>query len=99
MRNDLCRRKKSLPVVAALMSETSAGRELGEIYHRDGELSAVERERAAELVEQAGGRAWSSERAVDLLCDALDRLDGATGGAPAADELRVLAQAMVNRDS
>ena len=42
VRADLRARKKSLPVVAALTSETRQGRELGELLARDGDLSEEE---------------------------------------------------------
>jgi len=67
---DLRARKKSLPVVAAMASGTPAGRELREIYasgdlHADAGPAVVER--AAALVEAAGGRAWVSEEAARRL--------------------------------
>ena len=40
--SDLHSRKKSLPVVAALTSDTPAGRELAELFHRDQPLSGAE---------------------------------------------------------
>jgi geranylgeranyl diphosphate synthase, type I len=96
--NDLRCRKKSLPVVAALMSRTAAGHELERLYHREDELSDAELSRAASLVELAGGRAWARERAGDLMSDALGRLDTVAGPAHAAAELRALARLMVRRD-
>ncbi|WP_406112018.1 hypothetical protein [Kitasatospora purpeofusca] len=56
---DLTGRKKSLPVVVALYSDTDAGRRLAELYcrgePRDGEGAA----RIAGLIEAAGGREWA----------------------------------------
>jgi geranylgeranyl diphosphate synthase type I len=65
--SDLRNRKKSLPVVAALNSGTAAGRELDALYHSDQPLSPDDLRRAADLVDLAGGRAWSQARADDLL--------------------------------
>ena len=64
---DLRARKKSLPVVAALTSGTPAGAELAGLYRSAAELGPDEIARAAELVEQAGGRAWARNRAEELL--------------------------------
>jgi geranylgeranyl diphosphate synthase type I len=96
VRADLRCRKKSLPVVAALMSRTSAGTQLGTLYRREDELSDAELRRAAGLVDAAGGRSWARERADDLLTDALAML-GDLAPDP-ADDLRVLAHLMARRD-
>ncbi len=96
--SDLVNRKKSLPVVATLTSGTPAGDELAGLYFRDDELTDGELERAAALIESAGGRAWAEERsrehlelALSCLCDiGLDR----TGAA----ELGALARLAVHRD-
>ena len=96
--SDLQNRKKSLPVVAALTSGTPAGRELAALYHRAEPLSDRELIQAAELVDLAGGRAWSQAEADELLARAMDEL-GAAGPAPrAAAELAGLAHLATRRD-
>nr|WP_231500036.1 family 2 encapsulin nanocompartment cargo protein polyprenyl transferase [Saccharothrix sp. NRRL B-16314] len=91
---DLRARKKSLPVVAALTSGTPAGRELAALYQDP----ATEPSRLAELVDAAGGRAWSERQADLLLAQALSHLDS-TGLAPRpAAELTALAKVIVHRD-
>nr|CEL17955.1 Octaprenyl diphosphate synthase / Dimethylallyltransferase / Geranyltranstransferase / Geranylgeranyl diphosphate synthase [Kibdelosporangium sp. MJ126-NF4]CTQ90817.1 Octaprenyl diphosphate synthase (EC 2.5.1.90) / Dimethylallyltransferase (EC 2.5.1.1) / Geranyltranstransferase (EC 2.5.1.10) / Geranylgeranyl diphosphate synthase (EC 2.5.1.29) [Kibdelosporangium sp. MJ126-NF4] len=96
--SDLHNRKKSLPVVAALTSHTIAGQELGELYHCDRPLSGTDIERAAELIDLAGGRAWSQEQADDRLARAVRRLRSADPVAAAATELAGLAGLVTHRD-
>lgn len=100
--SDLQRRKKSLPVVAALTSGTAAGAELAELYKPDRPLSDAELVHAAGLVERAGGRAWSRTRAGDLLADALRALrsaiDPTVDTVRAAAELAAVARLAVHRD-
>lgn len=95
---DLARRKKSLPVVAALTSGTPAGRELAALYQREQPLSGTDLARAAELIEIAGGRAWAQSRADDLLAQALRLLWSAGPTARAAGELVALARLATRRD-
>ncbi|MFD1151764.1 family 2 encapsulin nanocompartment cargo protein polyprenyl transferase [Saccharothrix hoggarensis] len=95
---DLLARKKSLPVVAALASGTPAGREFAELYRQDGPLTPTEQARAAELVEAAGGRAWSERQAERLLAEALRALDSLHPAPRAGAELAALAEAIVRRD-
>jgi geranylgeranyl diphosphate synthase type I len=78
---DLRARKKSLPIVAAMASGTSAGNQLRRLYE-SGELYAdaddVTVTHAAALVDDAGGRAWASDEAarrLKLACDALTSVD------------------------
>ncbi len=71
--SDLRARKKSLPVVAALTSGTSAGKALEELYRLPRSLTEDELTEAAALVEAAGGRAWAEEQA-DHETDAALRL-------------------------
>jgi geranylgeranyl diphosphate synthase, type I len=68
--SDLRTRKKSLPVVAALTSETRPGQELGALLASPGELSEEELVRAARLVEEAGGRGWAEAEADEALAAA-----------------------------
>lgn len=96
--SDLDNRKKSLPVVAALASDTEAGREFEELYGQDAPLSATELVRAAELIELAGGRAWSQSQTELLTLDALDHLRLAEPVAEAELSLRALASLMTHRD-
>lgn len=96
--SDLRNRKKSLPVVTALSSGTAAAAELSRLYQRDDRLSDTELARAAELVELAGGRAWSRGQADALLAEALAHLDAASPTVRGAAELTALARLIVQRD-
>jgi geranylgeranyl diphosphate synthase type I len=96
---DLRRRKKSLPVVAALSSGTRSGDRLAAIYHRHRPLLPGGAARAAALVELAGGRAWSEAKARELLTGALAQLHaGVDPSTRAAAELARLARLAVHRD-
>jgi geranylgeranyl diphosphate synthase, type I len=76
VRADLRARKKSLPVVAALTSGSSAGRELADLLARDSELSEADLMDAADLVVKAGGRHWAEQEADERLSAAAAALDG-----------------------
>ncbi len=97
--SDLRSRKKSLPVVAALTSGTSAGPELAELYHRDQQLSDTDLVYAAELIDVAGGRGWSQTQVDDLLAQAMRTLQAAGPTARAAGELGALARLATHRDN
>jgi geranylgeranyl diphosphate synthase type I len=88
--------KKSLPVVYALTSRTPAGSELSELYAHP-ELSTVELNRAALLLEAAGARRWAEQQADDLVSRALSRLSMAKLTERGAAELAVLADRMTRR--
>jgi geranylgeranyl diphosphate synthase type I len=96
--SDLRSRKKSLPVVAALTSHTPAERELAALYHRDRSWSEIDLVHAAELIEIAGGRAWSQAQVDDLLAQAMRELQSAHPTARAAAELGALARLATHRD-
>jgi geranylgeranyl diphosphate synthase type I len=96
--SDLRCRKKSLPVVAALTSNTPAGHELAAIYHCDEPLSGTDLAHAAKLIEIAGGRAWSQVQVDDLLAQAMHELQAAGPTARAAEELGALARLATHRD-
>jgi geranylgeranyl diphosphate synthase, type I len=72
---DLRAGKKSLPVVAALTSGTPAAAALAELYLRPEPLTGDEVERAALLVELAGGKAWREAEVGNEVCLALKCLD------------------------
>jgi geranylgeranyl diphosphate synthase, type I len=96
--SDLCSRKKSFPVVAALTSHTPAGRELAALYHRGQPLSATDAAHAAELIDAAGGRAFSQAQADELLAEAMRQLHSAHPAPRAAAELGALARLATQRD-
>ncbi|MGH3939301.1 MAG: family 2 encapsulin nanocompartment cargo protein polyprenyl transferase [Pseudonocardiaceae bacterium] len=96
--SDLSSRKKSLPVIVALTSGTPAGYELAALYHREQPLSDIELTRAAELVDLAGGRAWSQAQAEELLAAGLHQLHLAGLTARADAELGALARLATRRD-
>jgi geranylgeranyl diphosphate synthase type I len=98
VRSDLQSRKKSLPVVAALVSDTPAGRALTALYRREEPLSDAELGHAAELIVQAGGRAWSEAQRDVFLSRALHDLDLARPTEFAGAELRSVAHKIVGRD-
>ncbi|GAB3456255.1 family 2 encapsulin nanocompartment cargo protein polyprenyl transferase [Actinophytocola sediminis] len=95
--SDLRNRKKSLPVVFAMASDTPEGAELTELYGRTEPLTDTELERAASLVDTTGGRAWSQAEADTLLTRALDQLELTDHGI-AATELAALARLVTRRD-
>ena len=96
--SDLRSRKKSLPVVAALISPGAAGRQLAEMYHSDQPMTQTDLVRAAELVEVAGGRRWALEQADDQLGKALNHLRLAGIDATSTAELDALAHLVTQRD-
>ncbi len=95
---DLHRRKKSLPVVAALTSGSPAGAELAALYRGTDPLSDTDVALAAELVDAAGGRAWSQAEVDRLLAAALDDLDSINPSSRPRAELGELAELVVRRD-
>jgi geranylgeranyl diphosphate synthase type I len=96
--SDLRSRKKSLPVVAALTSNTAAGRELGAIYRSDQPLAEPDLVRVAELVDLAGGRGWAQTQVDDLLAQAMRQLISAGPKPRAAEELAALARLATHRN-
>jgi geranylgeranyl diphosphate synthase type I len=96
--NDLRTRKKSLPVVAALCSGTDAGRRLARLYSRHRALSGRDLRTAADLVEQAGGRAWARRRTEAALDAALACLHAAGPEPAAAARLAAIARLLGDRD-
>jgi geranylgeranyl diphosphate synthase, type I len=72
--SDLRARKKSVPVVAALGSGTSAGRELGALLATAEPLTEDEVSRAAALIEEAGGKERIEKMADAELASALSCL-------------------------
>ncbi|USX52672.1 family 2 encapsulin nanocompartment cargo protein polyprenyl transferase [Lentzea sp. HUAS12] len=95
---DLVNRKKSLPVVRALNAGVPASAELASLYFGEHEMNAETLARAADLVDQAGGRAWSQTQADELHTQALVHLGEASPTARAAVELGTLAQLVTHRD-
>jgi geranylgeranyl diphosphate synthase type I len=94
---DLARRKKTLPVVAALISDTAAGRELLALYHGNGSLDDGQVARATRLVEEAGARQWAREEIAARLAKAAAYLDTAGCEPIAHAELLALAGLVAQR--
>ena len=94
--NDLAARKKSLPVVFALSSDTPAGVSLARVYAAAGNLDVP---RAAALVEEAGGRAWAQSEADRRTAAALQALTTAAPTPAGAADLHTLASLITRRES
>lgn len=95
--SDIRARRRTLPVVAALASDTTAGRRLGRIYFHDGGADESV-QRIAGLVAEAGGRAWAEAEADRRVRLAFGCLDRAEPRPAAARELRGLARLVTSRD-
>lgn len=93
--SDLTSRKRSLPVVAALTSNTPSGTRLRALYDRDGPLDSDDLARAAEFIDLAGGRSWSRREADLLLASALAGL--ARADIRDSSGLRALAHLIIHR--
>ncbi|MGJ7906472.1 family 2 encapsulin nanocompartment cargo protein polyprenyl transferase [Actinopolyspora sp. H202] len=96
--SDLRAGKKTLPVLAALSSDTPAAEQLRTLYYRGHPLSAPEVARVAELVESAGGKQFSLDEADRLLSLALTELATAGTDRKAGPELAELARVITRRD-
>ncbi|MGW2486903.1 family 2 encapsulin nanocompartment cargo protein polyprenyl transferase [Streptomyces sp. NPDC001606] len=100
---DLVARKKSLPVVAALVSGTPAAAELAALYgkpYAKGEpVDAEEIARTALAVEQAGGRDWAQAEAADRMARAMQELARAVPDPESAGGLLALAEFVTRRTS
>ncbi|OEU91869.1 dimethylallyltranstransferase [Streptomyces abyssalis] len=103
--SDLRQRKKSLPVVAALASPDPAAARLAELMRADATKSQAEFEdfdeaefatRAA-LIEEAGGREWTSAEAQRQHTTALAALEPVDMPAHVRDQLTALADFVVVR--
>ncbi|MFI1646336.1 family 2 encapsulin nanocompartment cargo protein polyprenyl transferase [Streptomyces avidinii] len=92
---DLIARKKSLPVVAALTSDTAAGKELAALYA--GPMTGDDVRRAADAVDRAGGRDWAQAEAADRMGRAVQQLSRAVPDLGAAGGLLALAEFVTRR--
>ncbi|WP_067457292.1 polyprenyl synthetase family protein [Actinomadura macra] len=90
--SDLARRKRSLPVVAALASGTAAGRELAAAYETDAEFSPAVLSHLAALVERTGARRLAAGLAAENLAGAVACLDAAGPLPGPAADLRAVAE-------
>jgi geranylgeranyl diphosphate synthase type I len=90
--SDLRARKKSLPVVAALNAGNGAAGRLAELYHRAAPLDDADLRTCANLIEEAGARAWAHEQTHRQLDAALACLQAANPESTAAAELTTIAQ-------
>ncbi|MGR4881143.1 polyprenyl synthetase family protein [Streptomyces sp. LARHCF249] len=95
---DLASRKKSLPVVAALLSGTDAGAELAALYDGTRPLGEAGIARATTLVEAAGGRDWAQHEASVRAAGALECLAEAVPDPAATAELVSLCELITRRE-
>lgn len=97
VRSDLRSRKKSLPVVAALASESQAGAELAGLLRSPEPLTEDQLRRAAELVEAAGGKKWVEAEADTALSSAMGCLNEADMPADVRAEFAAIAEFVTAR--
>ncbi|WP_433609864.1 polyprenyl synthetase family protein [Dactylosporangium sp. CA-139114] len=86
---DLRRRRRSLPVAAAIAAGAD---ELAALFEGRARLSDADVERAAKTIEQSGAREWCRRQAEELLSQALLALDLASPSPTAVAELVALAR-------
>jgi len=94
--SDVRQHKKSIPVVHALRTGGSAGRELGALLS-GGELSGDRLSKAVALLEATGSRAFAEGLAARRLGLALAELDGGRFDPEPAQELRRVARFVLRR--
>ena len=92
---DLAARKKSLPVVAALVSGAPESAELAALY--EAPYAEEDLERTALAVERAGGRDWAQVQAADRMARAMQELTRAVPDPEAAGGLLSLAEFVTRR--
>ncbi|MFI6956480.1 polyprenyl synthetase family protein [Nocardia sp. NPDC050408] len=91
---DIARRKRSLPVVAALAADTDEAAELSRMYRSDGTLDPSAITRATMLIELTGGKETAEQRAAQQIAAALALLPEQ----PSTGDLTALAQMIGRRD-
>lgn len=94
--SDLRRGKKTLPVVHALQSGTSAGNRLAELLASRPSAPAALHQ-VARLIDAAGGRRFTRQQAKQHLDTALTLISAARLRPPAAQQLSALADFVVSR--
>jgi geranylgeranyl diphosphate synthase type I len=97
--SDLRARKKSLPVTFAMKYGGPVAVELADWLASPGPDNDGDIERAAALVDAAGGRAWAAEEARRRLALGERALDRTTLDGDAAAELKALGRFIVTRES
>ena len=97
-RSDLLSRKKSLPVVAALNSDTEAALELSAMYRKPQAWDHTEVRHAQTLLERAGARTWTLQEAARQAASALACLDSAGLDPAAAADLTTLTHLAATRE-
>ena len=95
--NDLRERKRSLPVTIALNSNTAAAAELAGIYGAD-RIDEDDISRAADLIEEVGGRTVTAAAARECVTRASEALASVDIDAGAAAEFREMANFIVDRE-
>jgi geranylgeranyl diphosphate synthase type I len=95
---DLAARKKSLPVVAALVSPTPEAAELAALYRDPAPMGPAQVRAAADAVDRAGGRVWAHLQAADHMSAAIDHLTRAAPDLEAAEDLLTLTELVTRRD-
>ncbi|WP_330329190.1 polyprenyl synthetase family protein [Streptomyces sp. NBC_00536] len=93
--SDLRRRKKTLPVLAAISQDPAAGPRLAELLGGEGPAGEAEVRSAARLVEEAGGRAYALTEARRLLDAVFEELYAAPLATPAVDEFVALSESLL----
>lgn len=98
--SDLQARRMSLPVLAALNVDNSAGRELARRYSQCDRPSPDPEglDHLVYLVQEAGGCTWAAAQAQRHIASGLDRLHAANPEPTAATELTALAHFITTRD-
>jgi geranylgeranyl diphosphate synthase type I len=91
-------RKKSLPAVAALNSETAPGEEVARFYRRPEPFQPAELAGIAELIERTGAREWAGSAAASERTLAVENLAEADCLPHAEAALRELADLLLRRD-
>ncbi|MEQ7127356.1 polyprenyl synthetase family protein [Actinopolymorpha sp. B11F2] len=96
--SDLRTRKKTVPVVVALTSETAAGGKLRELYAKPTPLTDAELTDAAAWIDEAGGRTWTEAEADRHLAAGIDALAPLGLHQEVERELTAVAQQLRGRD-
>ncbi|MER5729478.1 polyprenyl synthetase family protein [Streptomyces sp. NPDC002138] len=93
--SDLRRRKKTLPVLAAMSLDPAAGPVLAGLLGTRGPVEEADVRRAAQVIEDAGGRDFALREARRLLDAARERMYAAPLAPAAVDELVALSESLL----